>query len=67
MSRKFEYTQYWRCPKCEVTAAVPVYEGDGVCSIIHRIEDSHNEKSPDCEYDVMRLQVISSGGYQGER
>ncbi len=60
MDNKFKkYGQPWLCERCNKSGAVGVFFGDDVFSIINRIEDSHKKLSPECNFDVDKVSLMS--------
>lgn len=49
--------QKWECEKCKKTGEVDYKKGDDVIAVVHLIEDSHKNTSPQCTQPISKIKA----------
>lgn len=57
-TRYLNVEQKYFCEKCKLEGSIFYGKHEDVLSVVYRIEDDHNEKSPQCEFDTWKVRTI---------
>lgn len=53
----FNVEQQYHCEKCDLHSSIYFGEHEDLLSVVYRIEEDHNKKSPKCEFDTSKVKT----------